>query len=152
MNYIHIQLPDGTTRKIPLGSRPKVLGRAEDVDVILEDESVSRHHCTVAALPNGIHVQDLDSTTGTLVNGRKVTNAVMQNGDKLQVGPFVFTAECAVISGFGTAIRMVEEQFAVGKGFQTFLGEIAAEGQPGAPQTKTDQSSTNPPPTTEEKK
>jgi hypothetical protein len=63
----------------------------------------------------------------------------LQNGDKLEVGPFTFVAECAVTAGFGTAIRLVEEQFAVGKGFQTFLGEIAAEGQAPPPKPKSPQ-------------
>jgi pSer/pThr/pTyr-binding forkhead associated (FHA) protein len=129
MNCLHIRLPDGTTRKIALGSRPKVIGRDEDADIILEDTAVSRYHCTVAVSPNGIHVQDLSSSSGTRINGRAVTSAMLQNGDKLEVGPFTFVAECAVTAGFGTAIRLVEEQFAVGKGFQTFLGEIAAEGR-----------------------
>lgn len=129
MNCLHIKLPDGTARKIALGSRPKVIGSDEDADIILEDPAVSRYHCTVAVSPNGIHVQDLASGSGTRINGRQVTSAMLQNGDKLEVGPFTFLAECAVTAGFGTAIRLVEEQFAVGKGFQTFLGEIAAEGQ-----------------------
>lgn len=134
MNCLHIKLPDGTARKIALGSRPKVIGSDEDADIILEDAAISRYHCTVAVSPNGIHVQDLTSATGTRINGRAVTSAILQNGDKLEVGPFTFVAECAVTAGFGTAIRLVEEQFAVGKGFQTFLGEIAAEGQ--APPSK----------------
>ncbi|MFA6564453.1 MAG: FHA domain-containing protein [Verrucomicrobiia bacterium] len=139
MNCLHIKLPDGTTRKIALGSRPKVIGSDEDADIILEDAAVSRYHCTVAVSPNGIHVQDLASTTGTRINGRPVTSAILQNGDKLEVGPFTFVAECAVTAGFGTAIRLVEEQFAVGKGFQTFLGEIAAEGQAPPPKPKSPQ-------------
>jgi pSer/pThr/pTyr-binding forkhead associated (FHA) protein len=129
-------LPDGTARKIALGSRPKVIGRDADADIILEDAAVSRYHCTVAVSPNGIHVQDLASSSGTRINGRIVTSAMLQNGDKLEVGPFTFVAECAVTAGFGTAIRLVEEQFAVGKGFQTFLGEIAAEGNAPPPGSK----------------
>ncbi len=136
MNCLHIRLPDGTARKIALGSRPKVIGRDEDADIILEDAAVSRYHCTVAVSPNGIHVQDLASSSGTRINGRTVTSAMLQNGDKLEVGPFTFVAECAVTAGFGTAIRLVEEQFAVGKGFQTFLGEIAAEGHAPPPGPK----------------
>lgn len=139
MNCLHIRLPDGTARKIALGSRPKVIGRDEDADIILEDVAVSRYHCTVAVSPNGIHVQDLSSSGATRINGRVVTSAILQNGDKLEVGPFTFVAECAVTAGFGTAIRLVEEQFAVGKGFQTFLGEIAAEGHASPPGSKPDQ-------------
>lgn len=127
MNSLQIQLPDGTVRKIPLGSRPKIFGRDETADVILEDPAISRNHCSVAALPNGIRVEDLGSANGILVNGKRVTTAILKNGDQLQIGPFIFAVECATAPGFGTVIRLVEEQFAVGKGFKTILREIAAE-------------------------
>jgi pSer/pThr/pTyr-binding forkhead associated (FHA) protein len=148
VNSLQIQLPDGTMRKIPLGSRPKIFGRDETADVILEDSAISRNHWSVAALPNGIRVEDLGSANGIMVNGKRVTTAILKNGDQLQIGPFIFAVECATAAGFGTVIRLVEEQFAVGKGFKTILQEIAAEkrtaqgapppkpsGGPGASQT-----------------
>lgn len=127
MSCLRVRAPDGTTRRIPLGVMPKVVGRDEEADVIVDDGDVSRRHCSVAGLPNGVRVQDLGSTNGTWVNGKRITAAVLKNGDKLQVGGVTFIAECAPPLGFSTAIRKVEEQFAAGKGFRTILGEIAAE-------------------------
>ncbi|MBI5394347.1 MAG: FHA domain-containing protein [Verrucomicrobia bacterium] len=109
---------------------PKVIGRDEEADIIVEDRNVSRRHCTVAGLPNGVRVQDLDSTNGIWVNGKRVASATLKNGDKLVVGDITFIAECETPMGFSTAIRKVEDQFAFGKGYRTILGEIAAEARP----------------------
>ena len=139
MNCLHIRLPDGTERKIALESRPKVIGSDEAADIILGDAAVSPYHCTVEVSANGIHVQDLASATGTRINGRSVASAMLQNGDKLQIGPFIFLVECNVTTGFSTVIRLVEDQFAIGKGVQTFLKEIVANGKaPSSPQSRDD--------------
>jgi pSer/pThr/pTyr-binding forkhead associated (FHA) protein len=106
---------------------PKVVGRDEEADIIVDDGDVSRRHCSIAGLPNGIRVQDLGSTNGTWLNGKRITSATLKNGDKLAVGNITFFAECEPPMGFSTTIRKVEEQFAAGKGFRTILGEIAAE-------------------------
>lgn len=49
------------------------IGRSSDADVVLDDPDVSRLHCVVAVTPSGeVTVADLDSTNGTLVDGRSV--------------------------------------------------------------------------------
>lgn len=140
MSSLRVRAPDGTSRRIPLGTMPKIVGRDEEADIIVEDHNVSRRHCSITGLPNGIRVQDLNSTNGTWVNGKRITAAILKNGDKLQIGDIAFIAECEPPMGFSTAIRKVEDQFAVGKGFRTILGEIAAENQ----KTKTQPSPTVP--------
>jgi two-component system cell cycle response regulator len=63
------------------------LGRGTDVDFRLPDEGVSRHHLRVVALSDGtVLLTDLESTNGTFVNGKKVTSAVLGDGDKIQIG------------------------------------------------------------------
>jgi pSer/pThr/pTyr-binding forkhead associated (FHA) protein len=131
MISLRVRAPDGSMKRIPLGVTPKVVGRDEEADIIIEQSGVSRRHCSVAGLPNGLRVQDLGSTNGTWVNGKRVNSAILKNGDRLQIGDVVFIAECETPVGFGTTIRRVEEQFAFGKGFRTILGEIAAEGKTG---------------------
>lgn len=63
------------------------LGRGTDVDFRVPDEGVSRHHLRVVALNDGsILLTDLESTNGTFVNGKKVSSAVLADGDKIQIG------------------------------------------------------------------
>ncbi len=64
------------------------IGRAAGCAVVLpEDSFVSQVHARVFRRGDDYWVEDLGSTNGTLVNGRKVTGAVpVRRGDRLQVG------------------------------------------------------------------
>jgi transcriptional regulator with GAF, ATPase, and Fis domain len=73
----------GTTR--PLGEKLRV-GKAPDNDVVLDDDTVSRHHCELSRANDGVHVRDLGSTNGTRVQGARVSEAIVQPGTVLRVG------------------------------------------------------------------
>ena len=62
------------------------LGRLKVCDVQLEDESVSRRHCTIHARDGACVVSDLQSANGTFVNEKRITTADLKLGDKLRVG------------------------------------------------------------------
>jgi pSer/pThr/pTyr-binding forkhead associated (FHA) protein len=65
----------------------RTLGRATGADFSLDGALVSRVHCRLVALPGGeLEIRDLESTNGTFVNGKRVQTAVLQSGDRLQVG------------------------------------------------------------------
>jgi pSer/pThr/pTyr-binding forkhead associated (FHA) protein len=79
-------LEDGQ-EEVPLADR-LTLGRAEDNDVVVDDERLSKHHAEVICHPDGrVEVRDLGSTSGTLVNGESVESRVLRHGDKLSFGP-----------------------------------------------------------------
>ncbi len=70
-----------------LAGAVRTIGRATGADFIVDAPLVSRVHCRVTALPGGeLEVRDLNSTNGTFVNGERVENAVLESGDRLQVG------------------------------------------------------------------
>jgi pSer/pThr/pTyr-binding forkhead associated (FHA) protein len=70
-----------------LPGHPRTLGRATGADFIVEAALVSRVHCRLTALPTGeLEVKDLESTNGTFVNGKRVEQARLNSGDRLQVG------------------------------------------------------------------
>jgi transcriptional regulator with GAF, ATPase, and Fis domain len=73
----------GTSR--PLGDALRI-GKAPDNDLVLPDDTVSRHHCVLTPHADGIQVRDLDSTNGTKVQGARITEAVVQAGTVLKVG------------------------------------------------------------------
>jgi ABC transport system ATP-binding/permease protein len=74
-----------TFRILPGSAR--TLGRATGSDFIVEAALVSRVHCRLTALPSGeLEVTDLESTNGTFVNGRRVEQARLTSGDRIQVG------------------------------------------------------------------
>ena len=64
-----------------------MIGRGSDVDVQLPDTGISRRHGELLLQPDGHHVyRDLGSTNGSRVNGRKVHEATLQDGDRIEVG------------------------------------------------------------------
>jgi transcriptional regulator with GAF, ATPase, and Fis domain len=62
------------------------IGTASDNDLILPDDTVSRHHCEIIRAPDGLHVRDLDSTNGTKIDGTRIREAIVQPGNVLKVG------------------------------------------------------------------
>jgi transcriptional regulator with GAF, ATPase, and Fis domain len=62
------------------------IGKASDNDLVLTDDTVSRHHCEIVRAPDGLHVRDLDSTNGTRIDGTRVREAMVQPGSVLKVG------------------------------------------------------------------
>jgi transcriptional regulator with GAF, ATPase, and Fis domain len=69
----------------PLGEKLRV-GKAQDNDLVLSDDTVSRHHCELTRANDGVHVRDLGSTNGTRVQGARVSEAIVQPGAVLKVG------------------------------------------------------------------
>jgi hypothetical protein len=85
-------LPDGT--RIPLVGNPVTIGRAIDVEIRLNETSVSRRHAQVRPSDGGWVVADLGSTNGTRVNGAMVANERKLNpDDAISVGDTVIRFE-----------------------------------------------------------
>jgi pSer/pThr/pTyr-binding forkhead associated (FHA) protein len=83
-----------TFRVMPGGL--KTMGRAVRADFILDAPLVSRLHCRFTALASGeLEVDDLRSTNGTFVNGKRVKRARLKPGDRVRVG----RVELTVVSG-----------------------------------------------------
>jgi pSer/pThr/pTyr-binding forkhead associated (FHA) protein len=71
----------------------KTIGRAKGADLIIDAALVSRVHCRLEAGKDGVDVTDLSSTNGTFVNGKRVEQATLANGDTLRVGRVELTLE-----------------------------------------------------------
>lgn len=68
----------------------KTVGRAPRADFVVDAPLVSRLHCRLSLHPDGLLVEDLESTNGTFVNGERVTRLVLRSGDALRVGRMEF--------------------------------------------------------------
>jgi pSer/pThr/pTyr-binding forkhead associated (FHA) protein len=73
------------TFRLPAGA-VKTIGRSTGAEFIVDAALVSRLHCQLTATKDSLHVKDLDSTNGTFVNGKRVTDAELKDGDRLAVG------------------------------------------------------------------
>jgi DNA-binding NtrC family response regulator len=70
---------------LPIDKKVKV-GKATDNDLILPDDTVSRHHCEVERRADVVWVKDLGSTNGTRIAGSKITEALAPPGSILRFG------------------------------------------------------------------
>jgi pSer/pThr/pTyr-binding forkhead associated (FHA) protein len=70
----------------------KTIGRTARADFILDAALVSRVHCRLTAdKSDQLVVDDLGSTNGTLVNGKRVERSLLKAGDVLTVGRVEFS-------------------------------------------------------------
>jgi hypothetical protein len=85
---------DGPQGRMVLRART-VVGRGEDNDLVLADTGVSRRHAELLTSAEGTLVRDLGSTNGTWVNGVRVHEQTLYDGDRLRVGTteLVFRSE-----------------------------------------------------------
>jgi chromosome segregation ATPase len=66
------------------------IGRAPGCELQIDSQSVSRNHAMILKSARELIVEDLNSTNGVLVNGRKVTRHLLTDGDTLTVGEIQF--------------------------------------------------------------
>jgi general secretion pathway protein A len=63
-----------------------VIGRTSDNDLQIESKYVSRHHAQVVTTVDGSSIEDLNSTNGLFVRGKRVRRHRLQEGDVVKVG------------------------------------------------------------------
>ncbi|MFQ5615805.1 MAG: FHA domain-containing protein [Anaerolineales bacterium] len=67
------------------------IGRAPENEIYVSDTQISRHHAVIKRQGDSYIVSDLDSTNGTFVNGKRITEPVpLRVGDSITVGPARF--------------------------------------------------------------
>ena len=71
-----------------------LIGRSPDAHLYLpEDRYFSRHHCLLEMNPPHAYLRDLGSTNGTFLNGQRVKDAFLKNGDRIQCGETILVVE-----------------------------------------------------------
>jgi chromosome segregation ATPase len=81
---------DGSRNKAHALGRRTRIGRAPGCELHIDSSSVSRHHALVLTNSRDVIIEDLHSTNGVLVNGRKVTRQLLTDGDILTIGEAQF--------------------------------------------------------------
>jgi chromosome segregation ATPase len=91
-----VALPDGAVRLLiysvdgrevvhVLGRKTSV-GRTPDNDLQIDAKFISRHHAVILAGPSQTIIEDLNSTNGVQVNGRRITRQALIDGDVVAIG------------------------------------------------------------------
>ena len=76
--------------RIPLPDGEHLAGRvAPPATLLLEGTKVSKKHCVFTVSGEALKVDDLKSSNGLFVNGKRVDTSALKNKDRLVVGEFV---------------------------------------------------------------
>lgn len=114
---IRLRVRDGErSRDVELDAEQVRFGRLPDCDVRLESAGVSREHAELTLERDGWHARDLGSRNGTLLNGQRIDDTVVVEGDTL------------VLAG-DVAIELLRLG---GPGAREVTGETAAAATPAA--------------------
>ena len=77
----------GDDQTYQLAGRVTRLGRHDENDVVLAGPTVSARHATVRIEPVGVVLEDEGSLNGTFVNGERTEQRLLEEGDRIQIGP-----------------------------------------------------------------
>jgi transcriptional regulator with GAF, ATPase, and Fis domain len=66
------------------------VGRQASNQMCVGDPSVSRQHCLIQPSDSGFQIRDLGSNNGTFINGKRVEECALEDGDKIRIGDTVF--------------------------------------------------------------
>ncbi len=64
------------------------LGRRPYNDIVIDNLAVSGEHAVLQMSGNDVHLEDLNSTNGTYVNGKAVKKQLLQNNDVVEIGKY----------------------------------------------------------------
>jgi adenylate cyclase len=79
-------------RAISLERSITTIGRKPDNHIVINDQHVSRYHAQIRKINDSYALIDLESTVGTSINGIKVSQAFLKDGDVISIGgiPLLF--------------------------------------------------------------
>src|SRR6187551_955134 len=72
--------------RLVLGDAPVDVGRGSAAGLILDADSVSRKHARIERFGGGHKIVDLGSTNGTYVNGARIKEQILKDGDRIGIG------------------------------------------------------------------
>ncbi|MFZ5555422.1 MAG: FHA domain-containing protein [Pseudomonadota bacterium] len=75
-------------KEFPLDKERVTIGRKETNDIHIDNLAVSGNHAVIVTILNDSFLEDLNSTNGTLVNGKQVQKHFLQDGDVVEIGKY----------------------------------------------------------------
>ena len=90
----------GKKKRVQIAEDAAIIGREPGNDIVLAVGNVSKRHCRVTFLDGKFTVEDVGSTNGTYVNGRRIPGPTLVGAkDKVYVGEFIIMLDAGVDSG-----------------------------------------------------
>ena len=86
MTTSNLKNDNDVTRSVNLQEGAISIGRAGDNDLHIADKTVSSYHARIFTYLEASYIEDLDSTNGTYLNGKRVQKHTLHAGDIVKVG------------------------------------------------------------------
>lgn len=106
MTKLIISRDGEATRTVVLAKERTSLGRHRSNDIVLEHPTVSGQHALIVTILDEAHLEDLNSTNGTFVNGHRIGKHFLQPNDRIMLAKYQlqFVADGIRPSGTGTPV------------------------------------------------
>ncbi|MDO9216381.1 MAG: FHA domain-containing protein [Lacisediminimonas sp.] len=88
MPKIVVSIDGIVTREVQLTKDRTTLGRRPYNDVVIDNLAVSGEHAVMKMSGSDVHLEDLNSTNGTYVNGREVKQQLLKDDDTIEIGKY----------------------------------------------------------------
>jgi hypothetical protein len=75
-------------KEVQLTKDRTTLGRRPYNDIVIDNLAISGEHAVVLMVGSDVHLEDLNSTNGTYINGKAVRKQILQNNDLIEVGKY----------------------------------------------------------------
>jgi predicted component of type VI protein secretion system len=101
-------------REFPLDQGEITIGRKADNTILLDNPTISSHHCRILHGGDSCVLQDLDSTNGTRVNSRDIQESALHHKDLLQFGSIEFMVDAPELAAAGARYTDADAEMASG--------------------------------------
>jgi pSer/pThr/pTyr-binding forkhead associated (FHA) protein len=85
---VSVRLGSTIVGELPLHLGPLVIGRTPDNDLQIDNRFVSRHHCRILTTRENSVLEDLGSTNGIRMLGKRVKRRRLRDGDTISLGHY----------------------------------------------------------------
>lgn len=93
MNKIRVFENDVPKKTVNLKDGAITIGRSDDNDIQIKDSTVSSQHAKIVTYYEASYIEDLGSTNGTFVNGKRIQKHILNPGDVVSLGTHTLKME-----------------------------------------------------------
>ena len=88
MLRILIKFKDAVVKELKTDQKEIVIGRESSCDIQIDNIAISREHARIVQGPNDCLIEDLNSSNGIFINGRKINKKFLKTGDEIVIGKY----------------------------------------------------------------